>query len=109
MIEQTFRTIDRKQWPKAINMRELLRHISNWLTSLGWLFLCAMVTTPHATSSRYPAEEFQSKTVKGSQHYDKQLGVVARIKPLAIHTEEAIRNLITHYRQIENGYRQMLR
>ena len=51
MIEQTFRTIDRKQWPKAINMRELLRHIGNWLTSLGWLFLCAMVTTPHATST----------------------------------------------------------
>ena len=109
IMEQALGHIDRKQWPETINIRELLRHISNWLTSLGWLFLCATVTTPHATSSRYPAEEFQSKAVKGSQHYDKQLGVVACISPLAIHTEDAIRNLIAHYRQIESGYREMLR
>ena len=108
-FERMFRHIDRKHWPATVNIRELLLYISNWLTSLGWLFLCAIVTTPHAVSSRYPAEEFQSGTVKGSQHYNKQLGVVACIGPLAVHTEEAIRNLIRHYRQIENDYRQMLR
>ena len=108
-FERMFRHIDRKHWPTTVNIRELLRYISNWLTSLGWLFLCTTVTTPHATSSRYPAEEFQFKTVKGSQDYTKQLGVVACIGPLAIYTEEAIRNLIRHYRQIENDYRQMLR
>ena len=109
MMEQMFRDVDRRHWPNVINVRQMLRHISRWLTSLGWLFLCATVTTPHAVSSRYPAEEFQSKTVKGSQHYNKQLGIVACIRPLAIHTEDAIRNLIRHYRQIEDNYRQMLR
>ena len=108
-MEQVFRNIDRRHWPDEINIREVLLHIGNWLIPLGWLFLCATVTTPHAVSSRYPAEEFRSKTVKGSQHYNKQLGVVASIGPLAVHTEDAIRNLIRYYRQIENGYRQMLR
>ena len=104
-----FRNTDPRHLPDTINIRELLRHIGDWLISLSWLFLCATVTTPHATSSRYPAEDFESKTVKGSQHYAKQLGVVACVGPLAVHTEEAIRNLIRHYWQIENGYRQMLR
>lgn len=108
-FERMFRHIDRKHWPTTVNIRELLRHISTWLTSLGWLFLCATVTTPHATSSRYPAEEFQSKTVKGSQHYSKQLGVVACIGPLSIHTDDVLQNLIRHYRQIENDYRQIVR
>ena len=76
---------------------------------LGWFFLCATVTTPHVVSSRYPAEESESKTVRGSQHYTKQLGVIACIGPLAVHTEDAIRNLIRHYRVIDNGYRQMFR
>ena len=108
-INQKFSHIDRKYWPETVNIRELLRHISNWLTSLGWLFLCATVTTPHAVSSRYPAEMFESETIRGSQHYTKQLGVVACIGPLAVHTEETIRNLIRHYRQIESDYRPMLR
>ena len=108
-MEQMFRDADRRNWPDAINVREVLLHISRWLTSLGWLFLCATVTTPHAVSSRYPAEGFETKTVKGSQHYTKQLRVVACIGPLAIHTEEAIRNLTRYYRDIGNGYRQMLR
>ena len=108
-VEQIFSHIDQKHWPEKLNIKEVLLHISNWLAALGWLFLCATVTTPHAVSSRYPAEEFQSVTVKGSQHYSDRLGVVACIDPLAVHTEEAIRNLIRHYRQIEEGYRQMLR
>ena len=57
-FEQIFSHIDPKHWPDTIKIRELLRHISNWLASLGWLFLCAIVTTPHAVSSRYPAEDF---------------------------------------------------
>ena len=107
-IEQVFSHTDERQWPDKINMRTLLLYVANWLTSLGWLFLCATVTTPHATSSRYPAEDSQSKMVKGSQHYNKQLGVVACVGPMADHTEDAIRKLINHYRQIENGYRHML-
>ena len=108
-IEQILRQYDQKHWPETINIRDMVLHISRWLTSLGWLFLCATVTTPHAVSSRYPAEEFESKTVKGSQHYTKQLGVVACIGPLAVHTDEVIQNLIRHYRQIGSGYSQMLR
>ena len=108
-IEQRFGSIDRRQVPKEINIRGLLLHISNWLTSLEWLFLCATVTTPHAVSSRYPAEYSQSDIVKGSQHYNKGLGVVACIDPLAFHTEKAIQNLIEHYSQIERGYCQMYR
>ena len=107
-VEQIFGHVDEKHWPDRIDMRRLLLYVSNWLTSLGWLFLCATVTTPHATSSRYPAEEIPSNTEKGSQHYSYQLGVVACIGPLANHTEDAVGKLINHYRQIENGYRQML-
>ena len=70
-MEQLFRGVDRRNWPDAINVKEVLLHISRWLTSLGWLFLCATVTTPHAVSPKYPAEEFESKTVKGSHHYTK--------------------------------------
>ena len=108
-VEQTFRHIDRKHLPETFNIRELLLYVSNWLTSLGWLFLCAIVTTPHAVSSRYPAEESSVSNEMGSQNYGEKLGVVACIRPLAVHTEEAIRNLIRHYRQIESDYRQMLR
>ena len=109
MMEQMFRHTDRKHWPDAINIREVLLHISRWLSSLGWLFLCAMFTTPHATSSRYPAEANSTSNQIGSQHYTDSLGVVACISPLAIHTEDAIRNLIAHYCQIESGYCEMLR
>lgn len=108
-IKQMSRRRDQKHWPKAINIRELLIHISNWLTSLGWLFLCATVTTPHATSSRYPAETSSTSNEMGSQHYNNRLGVVACIGPLAIHTDDTIQKLIRHYRQTEEGYRHMVR
>ncbi len=54
MMELLFRGVDQRNWPDAINVREVLLHIPRWLTSLGWLFLCATVTIPHAVSSRYP-------------------------------------------------------
>ena len=84
-------------------------HINRWLSSLGWLFLCSTVTTPHATSSKYPAEKSSTSDEIGSQDYAESLGVVACIGPLAIHTDEAIGNLIRHYRDIEQGYNRMLR
>ena len=98
-----------RHWPETINIREVLLHISRWLSSISWLFFCAVVTTPHATSSRYPAETSPTSNEMGSQHYTDSLGVVACIGPLATHTDEAIRNLIRHYRDIDNGYQQLLR
>ena len=108
-MEHLRRQYGERHWPDNINLREVLLHISRWLLSLGWLFLCATVTTPHATSSRYPANGFESKTVKGSQHYTKQLGIIACIGPLAVHTHDSIRNLTRHYRDVGNGYRHLLR
>ena len=52
VMEQMFRDADRRNWPPAVTVGAVLLHISRWLTSLGWLFLCATVTTPHAVSSR---------------------------------------------------------
>ena len=100
---------DPGQWPSVINIREIMLHMSDWLAALNWLFLCAIVTTPHAVSSRYPAEEGLVNNEIGSQDYDRKLGVVACIGPLANHTETVVQNLITHFRQIEEGYYQMLR
>ena len=108
-MEELQRQYGERHWPANINLREVLLHISRWLLSLGWLFLCATVTTPHPTSSRYPANGFESKTVKGSQHYKKQLGIIACIGPLAVHTHDSIRNLTRHYRDVGNGYRHLLR
>ena len=108
-VEQTFRHVDQRHWPDAISMKQILIHIGNWLTSLSWLFLCAIITTPHAVSSRYPAEEGPIGDEIGSQHYDRKLGVVACIGPLADHTETVVKNLITHFRHIEDGYQEMLR
>ena len=109
VMGQMFRDVDRRHLPKTLNIREVLLYISNWLLSLGWLFLCATVMTPHAVSSRYPADVSSASNEVGSQHYNERLGVVACIGPLAVHTEEAIRNLTRHYRRIESGYRQMIR
>ena len=109
IVEGELGHIDRRQWPAEIDIRGALLRARNWLTSLVWLFLCAMITTPHAVSSRYPAEEGSANNEMGSQHYDRKLGVVVCIGPLANHTEAAVQNLITHFRQIEGGYDQMLR
>ena len=72
-LEQMSHYIDQGQWPETINIREVLLHTSRWLSSLSWLFLCATVTTPHATSSRYPAEASSTGTEIGSQHYTDSL------------------------------------
>ena len=108
-LKQTLRQYDERHWPKEINIREVVLHIGRWLLSLGWLFLCATVTTPHATSSRYPAPMDPSSDEMGSQHYTKSLGVVACIDPLAVHTDEAIRALMRHYRDIDDGFQQWAR
>lgn len=107
-VEEILGQYDRKHWPETINIRGLLMYISNWFESLGWLFLCAIVTTPHAVSSRYPAEENPASIEIGSQHYNRKLGVVACSAPLANHTEKVVQNLIRHYRQAEEGYSLML-
>ena len=104
--QQMLREYDERHWPEEINIREVVLHIGRWLSSLGWLFLCATVTTPHATSSRYPAEIGSTSDEMGSQHYTKSLGVVACIGPLATHTDDAIRDLIRHYRDIGSGFQQ---
>ena len=98
-----------RQWPDKINIRQVMLHISRWLSSLGWLFLCATVTTPHAVSCRYPAKEGLSNNEIGSQHYTDSLGVVACIDPLATHTDDAIQNLVRHYRDIDSGFQQWIR
>ena len=103
-LERMLRQHDERYWPDKINIREVVLHIGRWLSSLGWLFLCATVTTPHATSSRYPARVGSTSDEIGSQHYTKGLGVVACIGPLATHTDEAIRNLVRHYRDIDSGF-----
>ena len=108
VVKQRFGHLSSEQFPESVNVIGLVRHISNWLTSLSWLFLCATVTTPHAVSSRYPAERTESETAKGSQHYNRGLGVVACIGPLAAHTDQVIRNLMEHYRQIGSGYSRMV-
>ena len=108
-LERMLRRYDERHWPEKINIREVVLHIGRWLSSLGWLFLCATVTTPHATSSRYPAEVGSTSDEMGSQHYTKRLGVVACIGPLATHTDEAIWNLAKHYRDIDSGFRQWIR
>ena len=106
-IMQPLRQSSQRSWPSAVNIRKITLHLSDWLTSLVWLFLCAIVTTPHAVSSRYPTNAFQSEM--GSQHYNKRLGVVAYIGQLADNTEEVIQDLIRHYKDIESGYSRMLR
>ena len=108
-VEQTFHHVDRKLLPETLNIREMLLYVSNWIISLSWLFLCAIVTTPHAVSSRYPAEESSTRNEIGSQHYDEKLGVVACIAPLADHTEKVIQSLTSHYRQMEEDYNRMFR
>ena len=102
-VEHALRDVDPRNWPETINIKGVLAHISNWFTSLSWLFLCAIVTTPHAVSSRYPADESRTSNAMGSQDYSEKLGVVACIGPLADHTEQAVQNLINHYQKIENG------
>ena len=108
-LERMLRQHDERYWPDKINIREVVLHIGRWLLSLGWLFLCATVTTPHATSSRYPARVGSTSDEIGSQHYTKGLGVVACIGPLANHTDEAIRNLVRHYRNIDSGFQRWIR
>ena len=108
-LERMLRQYDERPWPEEINIREVVLHIGRWLSSLGWLFLCATVTTPHATSSRYPAKVGSTSDEMGSQHYTKSLGVVACIGPLAVHTDEAIRDLMRHYRDIDDGFQQWAR
>ena len=109
LLERMLRQYDERHWPKKINIREVVLHIGRWISSLGWLFLCAAVTTPHATSSRYPAKVGSTSDEMGSQHYTKSLGVIACIGPLAVHTDEAIRSLMRHYRDIDDGFRQWAR
>ena len=108
-LERMLRQHEERYWPDKINIREVVLHIGRWLSSLGWLFLCATVTTPHATSSRYPARVGSTSDEIGSQHYTKSLGVVACIGPLATHTDEAIRNLVKHYRDVDSGFQQWIR
>ena len=108
-VERMLRQYAERHWPEEINIREVVLHIGRWLSSLAWLFLCATVTTPHATSSRYPAEVGPTNDEMGSQHYTKSLGVVACIGPLATHTDEAIRHLVRHYRDIDGGFQQWIR
>ena len=108
-LERMLCQYDERHWPEEINIREVILHIGRWLSSLGWLFLCATVTTPHATSSRYPAEVGSISDEMGSQHYTNRWGVVACIGPLATHTDEAIRNLERHYRDIGSGFQQWTR
>ena len=108
-LERMLRQYDERDWPDKINIREVVLHIGRWLSSLCWLFLCATVTTPHATSSKYPARAGSTSDEIGSQHYTKSLGIVACILPLATHTDETIRNLERHYRDIDSGFRQWIR
>ena len=103
-LERMLRQHDERHWPDKIDIRKVVLHIGRWLSSLCWLFLCATVTTPHATSFRYPAKVGSTSDEMGSQHYTKRLGVVACIGPLATQTGEAIRNLVRHYRDIDSGF-----
>ena len=96
--------VDRRDWPQTVDVKGIASQLGKWVQALLWLLLCATVTTPHAVSSRYPAEVRKRGAAKGSQDYTDRLGVMACIAALATITEEVIGDLIEHYRQVESGF-----
>ena len=96
--------IDSRNWPQTVDVKGLTSLIAKWIQALLWLLFSATVTSPHAVSSRYPADVGNRGVAKGSQDYTDDLGVVYYVAPLSKITEEVIHNIIEHHRHIETGF-----
>ncbi len=102
-LDAVLSSIGSRNWPQTVDVKGIASLLAKWIQALLWLLFCATITTPHAVSSRYPAEVGKRGAAKGSQDYTSALGVMFSVEALANITEEVIEHLIEHYRHIETG------
>ena len=80
--------------PSGVLIEPILNHIRDYTSAFLFLYVVGIITTPHATTSRYPADRSEAgRGSMGTQDYDDQLGVIRCIRPLSYHTEASIRRL----------------
>ena len=99
MIKSTMELVGSNPLPASIALMPILYHIRDYTSAMLFLYVIGIVTTPHATSSRYPASHSEDAAPRheqralGTQDYNESLGVIKCIQRLSSETERCIKRL----------------
>ena len=83
--------VPREMWPKSVDLQAVLHAIRDFTSALLFLYVVGVITTPHATTSRYPSDG--SSEGMGTQDYTGDLGIIRCVGRLSHETEATIRRL----------------
>ena len=78
--------------PSQIDMRGILKALSDIQLASTWLFFSGIITDLHIATSRYPSDASDNIRL-GRQHYDHSLGVMHHIETITAHNEATIASL----------------
>ena len=98
MIASTMKSVEAAPLPERVDILPVLYHLRDYTSAMLFLYVAGIITTPHATTSRYPADRHESPDRKpasmgGTQDYTSELGIITCIKRLSYETEVCTRRL----------------
>ena len=105
MVASTMDVIGPEPLPESVAILPVLRHLRDYSSAMLFLYVAGSITTPHATSSRYPADRHEHEgpghrgASMGTQDYNSELGIIKCIERLSKDTEACmsrIEKLLDH-------------
>ena len=91
LIKVTVGRVPPQLWPTRVDLRAVLYAIRDHTSAMLYLYVLGVITTPHATTSRYPSHG--GKEGIGTQDYNSDLGIIRCVGRLSRETELTIRRL----------------
>lgn len=91
LIKMIADPVPREMWPKSVDLQVVLYTIRDYTSALLFLYVAGVITTPHATTSRYPSDGSSERM--GTQNYTSDLGIIRCVGRLSHETEATIRRL----------------
>ena len=105
MIASTMKSVGSAPLPEHVEILPVLYHLRDYSSAMLFLYVAGTITTPHATSSRYPADRHEhdrpgrKRASMGTQDYNSELGIIKCIERLSCETEactERIKKLMNY-------------
>ena len=99
MIASTMTSVGSAPLPERVEILPVLYHLRDYTSAMLFLYVGAIITTPHATSSRYPADRHErerpsrKQASMGTQDYTSELGIIKCIERLASETEACTKRI----------------
>lgn len=99
MIASTMKVVGTAPLPERVEILPVLYYLRDYSSAMLFLYVAGIITAPHATSSRYPADQQDNdrpgrkRASMGTQDYKSELGIIKCVERLSRETQACTRRI----------------